>query len=385
MRIVFWQNMMAFHQSAHIRALAATPGCEVTWVVQETVLPERAALGWPVPDPDPAQVVVDPDYAAVDALVSDRPERSVHIFSGLRGYRTIERGLTACLAATPTLGFLVERQDGAGWKGLARLLRARRNWGQLRERISFVLAIGAGASEWYARCGVPSERIYPYGYFMETPEVSLAARRAATTTVGVVYVGALRYGKGVDILLAALAQLRHASWTLDVVGDGPEAPALRRLAAAKGVAQRVRFHGTLPHGRAMAIVAESHLLVLPSRRKDGWGAVVSEALMRGVPAICTDECGAGALLGHPWRGDVVSAGSVPALEAALQRRIEQGPPSPVERQRIVDWSRCITGESAAKYLLAAVRHALSQGAPRPVAPWLQTASRSLGTPSERRC
>lgn len=369
MRIVFWQNMMSFHQSAHIRALAATLGCEVTWVVQEAVLPERAALWWPVPDAGPAQVVVDPDYATVDELVSDRPERSVHIFSGLRGYRTIELGLAACLAATPTLGFLVERQDGAGWKGLARLLRARLDWRALRERISFVLAIGAGASEWYVHCGVPSERIYPYGYFMEAPDVALAPRRAVGPALGVVYVGALRHAKGVDILLAALAHLRYASWTLDVVGDGPEAPALRRLAAAKGLSQRVRFHGTLPHGRAMATLAESDLLVLPSRHKDGWGAVVSEALMRGVPAVCTDQCGAGALLGDPQRGEIVSAGSVPALEAALQRRIQQGPPSLVERRRVVDWSQCITGESGAKYLLTAVRHALGQG-PRPVAPWL---------------
>jgi glycosyltransferase involved in cell wall biosynthesis len=368
MHLVLWQNMLSFHQSAHIRALAATPGCEVTWVVQEIAPPERAALGWPVPDAGQALVVVDPDDAAVFDLARERQDDSVHIFSGHRAYRVVARGLAACTPTTATIGVLAERQDGRGLKGLGRLLRARHDWRRVRERISFVLAIGNGAREWYSRCGCPSERVYPYGYFMERPEEVRHSDASAGPTLRLVYIGGLRHGKGVDVLLAALAHHPHASWTLDVVGDGPEAPVLKRLAAAKGIAQRTQFHGTLSHAQAMPVLSGSDLLVLPSRAKDGWGAVVSEALMRGVPVICTYECGAAALLKDAWRGEVVKAGSVTALRDALARRIQHGPPSLCERQRIIDWSQCITGESAARYLLAVVHHARGEG-PRPEVPW----------------
>lgn len=368
MRIVFWQDTLSFHQSAHIRSLAAMPGCEVLWVVRETLRPERRAMGWPAPDPGRAQVVVGPGAGSVRELARERPHESVHVFSGLHGCSTVESGLAACLPVAATIGILAERQDGRGWRGHARLLRARRGWSHLRARVGFVLAIGYGAEAWYARCGCRPERIYPYGYFMETPGVALPPVRAAGTAVAVVYVGALRRGKGVDVLLEALGQLQHHSWTLHIIGDGPEAPALRRLVAAKGVAQRVQFHGALPNGRAMEILAVSDLLVLPSRWKDGWGAVVSEAIMRGVPAICTDECGASVLLQDAWRGEVVRARSVAALCAALQRWIGRGRRTPVERQRIICWSHRITGDSAARYLLAVIRHALGQG-PRPTAPW----------------
>jgi glycosyltransferase involved in cell wall biosynthesis len=369
MRIVFWQNALSFHQSAHIRALAAMRGCEVTWVVQETVRPTRAALGWPVPDPGRAQVVVSPGPEAVRELAHDRPDQSAHVFSGLRGPRTVECGLAACLPTAATLGVLAERQDGRGWRGLARLLRARRDWAYLRERIGFVLAIGYGAEKWYARCGCRPERIYPYGYFMETPAPLPAVQTEPNAPARIVFIGALRHAKGVDVLLDALAQLQVWDWELGIVGAGPASASLRDHAAAQGLGHRIRIHGVLPHSQAMAVLAGSDLLVLPSRGKDGWGAVVSEALMRGVPVVCTDECGASVLLREPWRGDVVPAGSVLALREALERWLAKGRRAKQERQRVVDWSQCISGGSAATYLLGVILHARREG-PRPGAPWL---------------
>lgn len=41
---------------------------------------------------------------------------------------------------------------------------------------------------------------------------------------------------------------------------------------------------------ARACMARADVLVLPSWH-DGWGAVVSEALMAGTPAIASDACG----------------------------------------------------------------------------------------------
>jgi glycosyltransferase involved in cell wall biosynthesis len=366
-RIVFWQNMLSFHQSAHIRALAATPGCEVTWVVQEIAPPERVALGWPVPDAGRARVVVNPDDAAVGDLARERQDDSVHVFSGHRACRVVARGLAACTPTTATIGVLGERQDGRGLRGLGRLIRARHDWRRLRERIRFLLAIGDGAPEWYRRCGCPAERIYPYGYFMEPPESVPSAERPHGGPVRLIFVGQFIPRKGGDILLRALAQVSTIDWVCELVGGGAEEAAWRQLTERNRLAGRVRFTPPLLSAECMEKLSRADVLVLPSRF-DGWGAVVSEALMRGVPVICTDECGAAALLKDAWRGEVVKAGSVTALRDALARRIQHGPPSLCERQRIIDWSQCITGESAARYLLAVVHHARGEG-PRPEVPW----------------
>ena len=59
---------------------------------------------------------------------------------------------------------------------------------------------------------------------------------------GLLFVGRLTEQKGVDKLLRALARQRVPA-RLDVVGDGPEADALRTLAGELGIADRVRWHG----------------------------------------------------------------------------------------------------------------------------------------------
>ena len=61
-------------------------------------------------------------------------------------------------------------------------------------------------------------------------------------------------------LIAALSRLEDRQWTLDLVGDGPLEPEIRRLATAHGIAERVRFLGYLPD--PAPVLARSQIFVL---------------------------------------------------------------------------------------------------------------------------
>lgn len=367
-RIVFWQNMLTLHQSAPIRALAEMPGCEVIWVVQNTIEPRRAALGWPVPDAGRAQVVVAPDRQEIAELVSEAPERSLHILSNVRHPHLVRKAFAACSASKVRMALMAERPGVLGLPGIARFVVYSVTFRRLRQRVLLVLAIGGAAREWYARCGFPPDRIYPYGYFMEAPHaVSLPLERS-DGAVRLLFVGQLVRLKGLNVLLRALAGLIEQPWHLRIVGSGPADAELRALASSCGLSHRVDFVGSLPHQRCMEEIQSADVLVLPSVGKEGWGAVVSESLMRGVPVICTDRCGAADLVQQPWRGSVVKAGSVSALRKALEDWIGRGPRTPDLSSRLVEWSRCITGEAAAAYLLDVIRHATGEGPRRPP-PW----------------
>jgi len=368
MRIVFWQNMMAFHQSAHIRALADTPGWEVVWVVQETLRPERAAMGWPIPDPGGARVVVGPSAQRIREIADESDRDTVHVFGGTRSYELVRLAVPACLRTPATLGILSERSDHRGVKGLARLLRGRLEAARLGRRVSFILAIGRGAPEWFQACGYLRERIYPYGYLMETPERLSFPERDPNGVLRLLFLGQFIPRKGGDVLLRGLAGVAAGPWRLRMVGGGPTKAGWSALADRLGLSPQVELTDAMPHAECMQELEYADLLVLPSTRKEGWGAVVSEALMRGVPAICTDECGAADLLRERWRGEVVRARSVPALSAALERWIAKGPRTSEQTERIVEWSKCIRGEVAAAYMLDVIRHARGDG-PRPEVPW----------------
>ena len=146
-------------------------------------------------------------------------------------------------------------------------------------------------------------------------------QRAKDAPFRLVFIGRLVGWKCVDITLAAIARARSAGVdaTLDILGDGPDAPVLQRQAAALGAS--VRFHGFQPQAFCAEMLAASDALILNSIWECG-GAVVLEAMALGLPVIASDwggpadyldaSCG---ILVHPEpRADFVDR-----IAAAIQR------------------------------------------------------------------
>ena len=79
----------------------------------------------------------------------------------------------------------------------------------------------------------------------------------------------------------------------------------------------MRYCDSIPFGNSQAVISEYDVLVLPSRY-DGWGVVVNEALMAGVPVICSDQVGAGAVI-EKWQcGATFASEDVPDLVDKLE-------------------------------------------------------------------
>jgi glycosyltransferase involved in cell wall biosynthesis len=125
--------------------------------------------------------------------------------------------------------------------------------------------------------------------------------------------------KGHDLLIEALAGLRHLSWRLSCVGSTNRSPntaeALRHQVDAVGLGARVRILGELDGAALEQCFAAADLFVLPSRH-EGFGMVVAEALARGLPVIAT-KTGAIADLVLPAAGIVVPPDDPNALREAL--------------------------------------------------------------------
>lgn len=365
MHIVFWQNIPSFHQSAHIRALASMPDCRVTLAAQEGLPDSFRAGGWLAPDFGAARVVYPQDDSSLRGVIAEAGEDTVHIFSGI-SYPMVRKAFLAVLETKTQVGLLAEAADWRGARGLARLFRYKADFLRFRSRIDFVLAMGHLGVTWYTKCGVPPGKVYPFLYTVEKPAPE--ANPAPSPGFRLVFVGQCIDRKGIDLLIAALGGLRDRPWSLDVVGDGKKREELIHQAETDGMAERVTFHGALKNAEAQKVIASGDLLVLPSRW-DGWGAVVNEALMRGVPVLCSDKCGAADLLLDPVRGGVFQAGSVPGLRAALELRISSGKRTPETAAEIVRWSKAIEGDVAARYL-SDVIEAARGSRQKPVAAWL---------------
>ena len=118
-----------------------------------------------------------------------------------------------------------------------------------------------------------------------------AVRKTGDTgTVALLAVGAVVPRKGYDLLIAALAQLKHLSWRLTIAGDRTRDPqTTREIAAAIAsfdLADRVEMPGSVSDERLSSLYASADLFVLPSRF-EGYGMAYAEAIAHGLPVIAT--------------------------------------------------------------------------------------------------
>jgi len=143
-----------------------------------------------------------------------------------------------------------------------------------------------------------------------------------TPHVALLFLGRLRYYKGLNYLLDALRDLPRAQLT--VVGTGPMEEAWRAQVQQLGLAERVAFVGEVPDAELPAYYAASDIFVLPaSERSEAFGAVQLEAMAAGKPVICT-ELGTGTSYVNVdgETGLVVPARDADALAAAITRLID---------------------------------------------------------------
>ncbi|KMY68306.1 hypothetical protein AAU61_00950 [Desulfocarbo indianensis] len=163
--------------------------------------------------------------------------------------------------------------------------------------------------------GVPA-RVVP------NPAPQLSERKGGPPPWGrgpvVLAVGRLSSQKGLDVLLRAFAALadRRPEWRLALVGDGPEAPALRELAGQLGILERVSFTGNLGEPFAYADPAQC-VYALPSRY-EGFPNALLEAMCHGLPVIASDCSSAVAeMLADGRRGIMVPVEDQARLTQAL--------------------------------------------------------------------
>jgi len=132
-------------------------------------------------------------------------------------------------------------------------------------------------------------------------------------------VGQLVPRKGQDVLLEALARIRHLDWQARLLGyiaDDDFAQSLRQQAKALGLEDRVDFAGEVPSETLARHYAEATVFALPTRY-EGYGMVFAEALVHGLPIV---SCAVGAVPDTvpSDAGILVSEGDTEAFAAALE-------------------------------------------------------------------
>ncbi len=102
------------------------------------------------------------------------------------------------------------------------------------------------------------------------------------------FVGRLRYYKGLDTLLRAMPRLPD-DVRLRVIGSGEMLASLQALTSELNLARRVQFVGEVPDVELPAQYHQASLFVLPANaRAEAFGMVLLEAMASGLPCVTTE-------------------------------------------------------------------------------------------------
>jgi glycosyltransferase involved in cell wall biosynthesis len=105
---------------------------------------------------------------------------------------------------------------------------------------------------------------------------------------GIVMVARFEPPKDHALLVRALSDLKGLEWELNLVGNGPSMPAVRKLVESTGLAGRVHF---LDERKDVpAILAAAQLFVLVTR-SEGFPRSILEAMRAGLPVIASNAGG----------------------------------------------------------------------------------------------
>lgn len=183
------------------------------------------------------------------------------------------------------------------------------------------IAYGIKAKEYLVKRGVADNKIFTGTQVIieqQNEMVSISKKDLGFAGKKVIlFLGYLKVGKGVEILINAYKRMDRDDAVLVIAGAGKEEGKLKSLAGERG---DICFPGYVTGREKAKYYSVADVFVLPSFH-EAWALVINEAMFYGLPIITTEEAGStGELV---WdNGLIVKAGDEGALEAALKKLLD---------------------------------------------------------------
>jgi glycosyltransferase involved in cell wall biosynthesis len=219
-------------------------------------------------------------------LLRFRPDA---IVTNEMGFRTLQALLYGTLTRTPV------------WVWWGGTLHTERAIGTIRRAMRAIISrwarrwfsYGDTSTEYLVSLGIPRNRIVQIQNSVDeskfsseaTPEFSLQPRPV------LLHVGQLIARKGIAALLraAAIVQKEGREFSLLLVGNGPDKQSLEALVAELQL-KNVNFRSSLSPDKMPAVYRSGDVLIFPTL-SDVWGTVANEAVLCGLPVLCSKYAG----------------------------------------------------------------------------------------------
>lgn len=169
---------------------------------------------------------------------------------------------------------------------------------------------------------VPEEKIRVVNYGSPEVEIPIPRVQRDGAKIQLLYVGQFSQRKGLQYLFEAFERLDSAKYHLRIISRP-------KVSAPVSVPMGVTIDYDVSYPELVRAYDEADIFVFPSIL-EGWGLVITEAMARGLPVICTERTCGGDILQDGHNGLLIEAGDSNLLVGAISKLAE----NPGFRERI---------------------------------------------------
>lgn len=354
LQLIVWTNIPTFYQADLFRALTKMSDVHLKVVFEKEIPEDRRNLGWQNDTSGFEYEFLSEHHPAFDAIRKARKHRTnTHIVGGLWA-STVQEAVLATLFASGARYFIYSEAPDP--RDIVPPIK-RKILMVLGKRVlngaSGILPISHFAMEYFKSYGIGDSKFYPFGYFRSQQSgFRKKVQRRRNKSVNILFVGQLGQRKGIDILLSAMQPLFAAKnhLQLKLIGSGELETQYQDWVRERNLSSRVTFEGVIDSKLVIRRISEADMLVLPSRW-DGWGIVVNEALMAGVPVIVSNMCGAADIVNDGRNGFIFNSEDIQELRTKLNRFVTDRAVRARMKEEARKTGSLLGAEAAARYLV----------------------------------
>ncbi len=320
-RVVFVSNYINHHQIPFCSAMYGLLEGDFAFIQTEKMEEERIRMGWEADVALPYLRL----YYEEDALCRRWIAGSETVLFGGTDEESYIAGRLK--AGRPVIRYSERLYKEGQWKAVS----PRGLWKKYHDHTCYrkkdVYLLCAGAY-------VPSDfhiiRAYPgkmlkWGYFPETRIYDVDSLMAGKQPGRILWAARFLDWKHPELALQCAKWLkkRGDAFHMDIVGDGSLRPMVEALRKEYQLEDCVTLRGYCPPAKVRNLMEEADIFLATSDRKEGWGAVVNEAMNSGCAVVGSHRMGAVPfLIRHGENGFLYRDGRKEMLFALTHRLLE---------------------------------------------------------------
>ncbi len=299
--------------------MASIPGVDFSFIQMEDMEEERKQMGWHA---EGSSYVIRYSGAGAECRRLMR-ESDITVFGGVDESLAYERQDLG----KPTFRYSERLYKEGQWKFISPrgLVKKYRDHTRYKNAPVYLLCAGGYVASDFSLIHAYPDKKYVWGYFPEIisyGKESLHENRGTDEVLKLLWCGRMIDWKHAEDALFISRKLWDdgIEHELTLVGGGVLEEKLKEKAAALGIADSTHFEGFKSPEETRKYMRRADIYLFTSDRKEGWGAVLNEAMNSGCAVVADHAIGAVPfMLRHGYNGMVYKDGDVSEATAYVKK------------------------------------------------------------------